>query len=96
MVRDEGMKISISYANDGHWRVRTSDNSSDHQGYAQTKKANLNRPYGRKCEWEVKLNMPRDVGMEPAPELKVIALNEAETTFRKVCAILTSALFVFL
>ena len=90
MVRGDGMQIYIAYANDGHWRVKTSDDSSEHEGYARTQKANLNRPYGRRCAWEVKFN---DDGMESAPDLQVIALNEDDTSLRKVCAIPTSSTF---
>ena len=93
MVSGDGMDICIVYTNDGHWRVKTNDENPEPEGYARTKKANLNRPYGRKCEWEVKLNMQADVGMEPAPDLQVIPLNEDDTNFRKVCAMPTISTF---
>lgn len=81
MVRDEGMIIYISYGNDGVWRVKTDEGD---QVFAQTTKAQLSRPYGPGVEWEVKHNLLSESGMEPAPNLQVIPLNEEETSLRKV------------
>ena len=69
---------------DGHWRVKTNEDSVDNEGFAQTKQANLNRPYGGNCSWKVKCNMLDESGMEPAPDLQVIALDDSETALRKV------------
>ena len=84
MVRDQGMKISLLYADDGHWRVRSSHDVDAYEGFAQTEQANLTRPYGTNCAWKVKFNVLSELGMEPAPAVRVVALDEGETTFRKV------------
>ena len=90
MVRDKGMQISLLYANDGHWRVKSNSADLDHsgccedEGFARTELANLTRPYGTNCAWKVKFNVLSELGMEPAPAVRVVALDEGETTFRKV------------
>ena len=93
MVRDKGMQISLLYANDGHWRVKSNSAALDQsgccedEGFAQTEQANLTRPHGTNCAWRVKFNDLSETGMESAPALRIIALDEGETTFRKVCTI---------
>ena len=87
MVREEeGMAISLFYSNDGYWRVSNDgkDMVQANAGFAQTEKANLTRPYGRNCKWKLKFNLIGERGMQPAPTLISIALDQGETIFRKV------------
>lgn len=87
MFREEGIRISLMYSKDGHWRVISFEEGTDEEGFAQTKMANLERPYGENCSWGVKYNMVGESGMVEAPDLEVTALNKGETIIQKVKAL---------
>ena len=83
MVRQEGMEISLFFDNDGRWRIKISEQSGD-EGFAETKRAYLTRPYGIDCAWKLKFNHLGESGMQSAPQLRAIPLDQGETDFRKV------------
>ena len=81
------MEISLHYASDGHWRVKTNLDGDEDEGFAQTEKRNINIHLCKSsvvnCAWKVKVNLLEDTGMEPAPELQVFALDQSETILRQ-------------
>ena len=79
----EGTQMSLMYADDGYWRVMSDEkNAGDTGGFARTEESNLAWPYD--CAWRVRYNLLSELGMEPAPDLRVVTLTEDETTFREV------------
>lgn len=83
MARASGMRMLLHYDDDGFWRVKSNLDKSINESSAQTADANLDRPYGAHCAWKVKVNLCDEPGMEPAPDLQVIALDEKEAIFRQ-------------